>query len=295
MFQPQEISTPVPSTSINKVLVRACESCRLRKLRCLQDNLSASSGKCLRCTKSNRECLFTEPSRKRRRIRTDTRVAELEKEIKAMSTVLKVGSFSLLQKETNDNDAEHTQINLDDQNVGQTNMSGTAEENRKNLDQTFNESLSNYDQSLTTKMSIQSSNNDCTDHVQDSLHNLSLHNDVVDRGMLSMNEATLLFIRYSKELVQHFPAVVLPQGPDIGEIRRSKPVLFLAIIAAASGSSDQNLNKFLNKKILQVYADRIAIKGEKSLELIQSMLITMIWYFPPDSFEELKFYQYIQY
>lgn len=117
--------------------------------------------------------------------------------------------------------------------------------------------------------------------------------DVIDRGLLSMQEASRLYARYSHELVQYFPTVVLPEGCDADDIRRTKPILFLAVIAAASGSSDADLNVTLNKEILQIYAHQIVIKGEKSLELIQSMLITIAWYCPPDNFEELRFYQYI--
>lgn len=117
--------------------------------------------------------------------------------------------------------------------------------------------------------------------------------DVIDRGLLSMHKASLLYARYTLELVQYFPTVILPEGCEPSDIRRKNPTLFLAVIAAASGSADAELNVMLNKEILQVYADQILIKGEKSLELIQSMLITIAWYCPPDNFEELRFYQYI--
>lgn len=117
--------------------------------------------------------------------------------------------------------------------------------------------------------------------------------DVIDRGLLSIHEASQLYTRYSHELVQYFPTVILPEGYDAADIRRKNPTLFLAVIAAASGSSDADLNVSLNKEIMQIYADQIVIKGEKSLELIQSILITIAWYCPPDNFEELKFYQYI--
>lgn len=117
--------------------------------------------------------------------------------------------------------------------------------------------------------------------------------DVIDRGLLSMHEASQLYARFINDFVQFFPIVVLPEGYDATDIRRKKPTLFLAVIAAASGGSDAKLNVSLNKEILQVYAEQIVIRGEKSLELIQSMLITIAWYCPPDNFEELKFYQYI--
>ena len=31
--------------------------------------------------------------------------------------------------------------------------------------------------------------------------------------------------------------------------------------------------------------------GEKSLELVQALLVTVTWYWPPEHFEELNFYQ----
>lgn len=67
---------------------RACECYRLRKVRCLQD-ASSPSAKCLPCAKSNRECVCTDRSRKWRCKRADTRVADLEKEVKAMTALLK--------------------------------------------------------------------------------------------------------------------------------------------------------------------------------------------------------------
>ena len=123
MSESQENPLPTPSRSSDNTL-RACESCRLRKLRCLQDT-SSSSEKCQRCAKSDRECIFTSPSRKSRRVRTDTRVAELEKEIKAMSTVLKRGDFSFNQTRNN-NDVERVEICKDTQDIHQSNLSFNA-------------------------------------------------------------------------------------------------------------------------------------------------------------------------
>jgi hypothetical protein len=42
-----------------------------------------------------------------------------------------------------------------------------------------------------------------------------------------------------------------------------------------------------------IYAERIICNGEKTLELIQAIHISTLWYWPPEHFEELKFYQLI--
>lgn len=67
-----------------KPLVRACESCRARKVRCLPED----STKCQRCFRSGRQCVYTPPEKKRRRKRTDTRVAELEHMVQMLATRL---------------------------------------------------------------------------------------------------------------------------------------------------------------------------------------------------------------
>jgi hypothetical protein len=42
---------------------------------------------------------------------------------------------------------------------------------------------------------------------------------------------------------------------------------------------------------MQTFAEKIIIIGEKSLDLVQALNIAVIWYWPPEHLEELKFYQ----
>lgn len=107
---------PATTRMNGKNAIRACESCRTRKMRCIQD-VSSSSEKCQRCERRNIDCLFTERSTKRRRKRTDTRVAELEKEVKAMSTALRQGQNFSAQRDTGD-DIEYLDVNEDDKQAG---------------------------------------------------------------------------------------------------------------------------------------------------------------------------------
>ena len=67
---------------------RACEACRGLKVKCEFDlNNQNQDGPCRRCTKARRHCVVTQPSRKRQK-KTDSRVAELEKKIDALTAVL---------------------------------------------------------------------------------------------------------------------------------------------------------------------------------------------------------------
>jgi Fungal specific transcription factor domain len=117
--------------------------------------------------------------------------------------------------------------------------------------------------------------------------------DVVDRGVISLEEATQLFHSYNNHLVQFFPTVQFPPEITIAEIRSTKPTLFLAAIAAASGKEGSHLYSILNTEVLSAYAHRTVIQGEKSLELVQALIITSVWYYPPGRFAQLKFYEYI--
>ncbi|EWC43623.1 hypothetical protein DRE_01510 [Drechslerella stenobrocha 248] len=115
--------------------------------------------------------------------------------------------------------------------------------------------------------------------------------DVIDRKLLSMDLATKMFDHYNKNLAPLFPAVTFPKGTTAAEIRKEKPFLFLSILAAASAIFDADLSRLLNKEVMRGIADRVIISGEKNLEIIQAINVATLWYYPPDQFEELKFYQ----
>jgi hypothetical protein len=116
--------------------------------------------------------------------------------------------------------------------------------------------------------------------------------DVIDRGIISMDAANQLFRSYNEDLVQHYPGVVFPAELTAEELRATKPTLFLSVIAAAAGKSDSHLYSILNSEVLSAYAHRTVIRAEKNLELVQAMIITSIWYYPPGKFAQLKFYEY---
>jgi len=64
--------------------LRACDSCRGLKVRCDQERPDQS---CRRCAKAGRPCITTPPTRKRQK-KADSRVAELERKIDALTATL---------------------------------------------------------------------------------------------------------------------------------------------------------------------------------------------------------------
>lgn len=256
------------------VLSRACDYCRGLKVRCLPDPES-SSGICQRCSRSKRTCTFTPRSRKQRK-RTDTRVAELEREMKAMRSLLRLGSDggSRAIEDIHIHSTEQSDVNM--------RYAQDAYPNHTISSREYNNDGVNLTQSPPVSMDMQPRQiSNRTD------------SDVVDKGLLSMTSATELFNIYVNELTPHYPVVTFPENYTADKLRYQRPTLFLAVIAAASGKTDPNLYSLLNTELLEIYASQTVISGEKNLEFVQSMLVTTMWYYLNDTYDELKFYQYV--
>jgi hypothetical protein len=104
--------------------------------------------------------------------------------------------------------------------------------------------------------------------------------------------AKRLYDHYIRQIAPHFPVMVL--NCTMEELRCTKPILFLTILSVASGTLDNpDLHCSLRNEAMHVYADRIVVRSDKSLELIQSLLLMALWIYPLDVLEELKFYTLI--
>ena len=115
----------------------------------------------------------------------------------------------------------------------------------------------------------------------------------IDPETIDTATAADLFDIYNKDLVEHYPVVVFPGTLCVERLRIEKPTLFLSVMAAAAMRSQPQLSTTLNKQVLEAYATRIFLNSEKSLELVQSMIVTAVWYSPPDGSSQHKYYEYI--
>jgi hypothetical protein len=316
---------------------RACEACRGLKVRC-EPNPNDVDGPCKRCAKANRPCIITAPSRKRQK-KADSRVAELEKKIDALTatlaqkasgeggeqaaTVPEVQRHGPYQQVTN---GEYPPFISRQDLQGQEVWAGyprppvydnskssappmvVAGQKRKYTESRGSVSAS---QTPTSATGIRGDSNAASSTMDGHINTGILdargflvdaglkpaqthaYADVVDLGLLTAEMATRLFDFYVEKMAPHMPAVVFPPRTAAAEIRKTKPILFLSILNASSGSSYPELQKTLNKEVMKVYADRIIVNGEKTLELVQALQVSTLWYWPPEHFEELKFYQLI--
>lgn len=275
---------------------RACEACRGLKVRCEPDPANPD-GPCKRCAKANRQCLVTQPTRKRQK-KTDSRVAELEKKIDALTASLQASRGGPPHHAHSPADPQNGYANLQQYANAQRDWSTPAQPQ-------YAAPEPEKQQSYIPPMVMAGQKRKFAE-TRDSSADVSKHSpapaqpsrnqeyatDMIDRGVMTMDQANDFFTRYTELMVPHLPAVVFPRGTTAADIRKTKPILFLALMAVSS-SEYPNIQRQLVKELTRLFADKIVVDGEKSIELVQALQISVVWYFPPEHFEELKFYQFV--
>ncbi|KAI1437618.1 hypothetical protein GGR50DRAFT_692135 [Xylaria sp. CBS 124048] len=265
--------------------LRACEPCRGLKVKCEHDPFDPRAP-CARCVTARRSCFFTEPQ-KRRPKKSDARVADLEKKINALTATIhatrgngngSVASSGLAGLEVHPFSYFSTNAGpppIPHQNIGRGQITTPPQSQTASLarKRSYSEAMSGDDEAQNTSGAQEEP-------------------DIVDRGFITAYQSSELFERYCVHMAPHLPAVIFPVGTTCEHIRRAKPTLFLAIMSVAS-SETPFTQRLLVKELMEIFAQKIIVRGEKSLELVQSILVSVIWYFPPEQFEELQFYQMV--
>lgn len=287
---------------------RACEGCRGLKVRCEPDP-NNPDGPCKRCAKAGRNCFVTQPTRKRQK-KTDSRVAELEKKIDALTATLsatKAGQAGAPIPGMPDGAGGMIYGGAIDGSSGWNTVNAARPRDPPILPRPSAQSPYPDATSMTypPPMVLAGQKRKYTEpkdtpadaptpSVAPSAVDSKTHeySDIVDRGIITMDRAALLWDRYNQQMAPHLPGVVFPPDMTVGELRKTKPILFLAIMSAAS-SETPSVQRVVVKELMQVFADKIMITGEKSIEIVQALNISVIWYWPPEHFEELKFYELV--
>lgn len=249
-------------------------------MRCIPDD--ENHDVCQRCARSGRSCVFTPLQKRKQRKRTDTRVAELEREMRQMRAMLRQKEEEQRSNSQSQPEETGTQIQARSRLSGDGAGDGAEEGERSVSKPASSDNVvaeSNAAPSLWPKR--------LPDRPVDDAK------DVVDSGMISMATARHLFETCQKDLFPHYPLVYIPPGVTAEVMRKSQPTLFLAIISAASMKENPELSSMLDQELVQSYATRSLVRSEKSLELVQALIISGVWYNPPTKFGQLKYYEYI--
>ncbi|EHK17885.1 uncharacterized protein TRIVIDRAFT_204829 [Trichoderma virens Gv29-8] len=236
----------------------ACLSCRTSKLRCSLDT-------------------FAEHNKfapRQRRKRTDTRVTVLEQRLAELQAA--IDSQRLRQYDNGIAQTRSSRIAqsqpLPPQPVNGAYASEAAAlvEDRKWLPQEQEGKLvENY-------------------HLQSPLETL------LASGFLSIGTAIALFDDFVNNVLPQHPIVAFSSQETFGWLRRHQPTLLLAAITAACRASDPGLFRKLHFKLRGDLSEQVMVRGNKSVELVQAILVMAEWYDTPDDMRQLNFYTWIQ-
>lgn len=230
-------------------LNRSCEPCRGRKIRCIQGQ-NAGSGKCTRCEKMRLTCVYLAPNAKRKRKRTDARVAELEKELRHLKHRI--------------DGAEEDDRSVSPPDSGR-NGSVISNPSRDQLAQRKPPVILSMNPTTWTEIDM--------DELDDSSEQQLLDN-------------------FIHNLLPHLPFMVFPILPSVQDMRQTRPACLAAILAASAASVSPSLAQSLAQKVDRLYAEKVSIQGEKSVDFVQALVISAVFYNPPFRFAALKFTQY---
>lgn len=101
--------------------------------------------------------------------------------------------------------------------------------------------------------------------------------DIIDRGILTLDYARTLFDTFRYSYTTYFPFLILPPNTTAESLRRNKPFLFLSIMAVAA-FSNSSLQRLLGREIQTQIATKIVMRNEKSLDILQGLLVHLAYY-----------------
>lgn len=242
-------------------LNRTCQDCKRRKIRCVVSSSERDDGarKCKRCLKLNLDCVFLPPVDRKGRRRNEARIRELERKFETIHAAVVEGRANVTLP-------SHPLLSLVEA-IGSPLPVSDRSQSRV----------------TATDISVTSPHSKSFD---------SASGDILARGLVNNELAQKLYAIFCNDLESFYPLVHMPAPSTWQAVRQDRPALFLAVLTAAASAVDPKLSEGLFEEAGRYVAERVVIAGEKSLDLVQALLILSTWYHPPQRFQDLKFSQY---
>jgi hypothetical protein len=84
---------------------------------------------------------------------------------------------------------------------------------------------------------------------------------------------------FKEQFLPHFPFIVIPTGMSSQELRAQKPWLYKAIVMVAN-CEDRGYQTAMNEHIISEISRAMLLRGEKSVDTLQSLIILNSWQVP---------------
>lgn len=80
-----------------------------------------------------------------------------------------------------------------------------------------------------------------------------------------------------RTMLPHFPCIIIPEDATVSHLAATKPFVLLAILAATSGSRSLQGQNLYDDEFRKVLGLKFVAGGERTLELLQGILIYCAW------------------
>lgn len=240
---------------------RSCANCRAMKTRCLPAQTNPDV--CERCVRFGRQCVFMPVQKRKPRRKADVRVAELEKEMLSLRALLKQATTATATPVVDEISTRQAE-GIESSDGTESRLTASAQSS----------SISTFSDSLPSSVA----HND--------------RSDPISRGTMSVETASQLVEQYKAEMYPHYPLVYIPPACTAEILRRTRPILFLAVLAGAAGKEYPEIAAKLDQVVLEEYANRAVLRSEKSLELVQALIVSSSWYQPPGRLNQFKYSEF---
>ncbi|KAM6485733.1 hypothetical protein HDV62DRAFT_259346 [Trichoderma sp. SZMC 28011] len=251
----------------------ACLSCRTSKLRCSLETF-AEHNKCKRCFTTNNECVFKTVAPRQRRKRTDTRVTALEQRLAELQASI-----------------DSQRLRQYDNGIVRTTTSRSVLQAPPPISQLVNASET---AALVEDRKWLFQEQEDREKLVDHCHLQSSLETALASNLLSTSKAIVLFNDFVDNVLIQYPIVAFSSHETFDWLRRRQPTLLLAVITAACRASDPSLFRKLHLQLRGDLSEQVMVRGHKSVELVQAILVMVEWYDTPDDMVQLNFYTWIQ-
>lgn len=235
----------------------ACVPCAAAKTKCLRSDKDSS---CERCLQLKKHCTSQTPLPRKRKAGppTTTRVAQLEQKLNGLVTLLTSQQVPTTEEE--DSVVEHTTFQSAQVSTNLPTPDGSASARIKDYLSPSSDGRRHPSRSATESAGVETT----------WLSRAAPH------PTLEVEDGRVILDLFYTRMLPYFPFAVLQPDHTVESLQKTQPFLWKVIRCVAS-SRDRQRQENLGAEIMQEICTRMLMSTEKSLELLQGILVFSAW------------------
>ncbi|PMD35134.1 hypothetical protein L207DRAFT_466175 [Hyaloscypha variabilis F] len=265
---PETPATDSPSST------KACQNCSRAKAKCAPQD-DGIDPRCSRCFRLKKECVFPPRVKRKRRSPNASTNAALEQKIESLVNLLSAAQG--ISSTTDEPTPPESQPQSEASPVSSYRQPDATPAKEDDLSWSgVNKSCRSAWQQEAVKFNPGIPNVAGPPQCVGSISSL-LHDGRSDfRNQSQLHDSRKLLNVYQEQFAPHFPFIQIPDGISVDELRSQKPWLCRTILMVAA-QEERLVQQELGKQIVSEMASAILLRGEKSLDMLQSLCICNLW------------------